>query len=203
SGTVRDAGASDAPRRISSQLPAARASEPASTGRLRKIPLLRRLYRPRTTPYWDDPMFSFSISRHWKGPEKITHGVRYVKQGGDAAITVAYYPEGAEGWMPPVQYRQSMREAGTVEDRHILQEMSISSRSASRIGYTSYLYDKEYLLGQKVDIRYTDWIMAEDPGGEFLIKLSCPAKDYETHRPDFEDLLSTLVLRQPLIKTED
>ncbi|MEK9144209.1 MAG: hypothetical protein AAB339_01210, partial [Elusimicrobiota bacterium] len=119
------------------------------------------------------------------------------------AITVAYYPEGAEGWMPTAQYRQHMREAGTVEDRHILQEVDISSRSAVRIGYTSYLYDKEYLLGQKVDIRYTDWLMAEDPGGVFVIQLSCPAKDYESHRADFEDLLSSLVFRQPLIKPEE
>lgn len=169
---------------------------------VRKTPVLRLLYRPSILPYLDDPMFSLEVRRGWKGPEKIPGGVRY-EAGGRASISVAFHASGTEGWKPPEEFRRRMKESGSVEDSHILQEVVLSSRPACRIGYTTYLYDREVLLGERVDIRYTDLVMVPDPEGIFTAKLESAKADYPVYRRDFENLLENLTLRQPPMKSGD
>ncbi len=169
---------------------------------VRKTPVLRLLYRPSTRPYLDDPMFSFDVRRGWKGPEKIPGGVRY-EAGGRAVISVAFLARGTEGWRPPEEFLRRLKEAGSVEDSHIPREVVISSRPASRIGYTTYFYDREVLLGERVDIRYTDIVMVPDAEGIFTAKLETLKADHPVYRRDFDDLLANWTLRAPQVKLED
>ena len=164
---------------------------------VKRTPVLRLLYRPRMIPYLDSPMFNFEIHRSWQGPESIPGGARYVSKNGRAKISVVFYAEGSREWKPPEQIRRFMRESGAVEDRHILVQVQVSSRTADRAGFTTYLYDPKYLLGEKYEVIFTDMVMIPDPEGVFLAKLESRKLDYPDQLPYFLEVLHSLSLRVP------
>ena len=163
-----------------------------------RVPGLRSLYRPWGTPYLSNPRFSFVIKRDWLGPELITGGVRYSEKNENASVEVVFYPKGTPQWKEPVAFRQFMREQGTVGDSHVLQEVSISSRLASVVGFTSYHYDPKYLLGEKVDLLWIRLIMIEDPEGIYLIRMQMPKAHFNAYeRNVFRRFLDSINLAEP------
>ena len=165
-------------------------------------PFLRFLNRPPTTPYLDSKMFSFDIKRGWKGPEEKTDAVRYRSPDENARITVLFMRKGAPEWKPVEEVRRKLKESGSVEDTHLLYAVEVSSRPAERARYTTYVYDSEHLLGQKVEVRTTDAILVPDPEGFFLLTLESPRRDYSSHLPIFEAVLRSLSLRVPRVVEE-
>ncbi|MBI5243509.1 MAG: hypothetical protein HY922_07465 [Elusimicrobia bacterium] len=164
---------------------------------VKKTPALRLLYRPRTTPFLGSPMFTFDIRRTWLGPKEIPGGARYLSRDRRSAISVAFHAQGSKEWKPPEEFRRTMRESGSVEDRHILISVEISSRPAQRAGFTTYSYDPEYLLGVKFDVLFTDIVLVPDPEGIFVAKLETPKPHYPHYLQDFLDVLHSLSLRTP------
>jgi hypothetical protein len=169
---------------------------------VKTTPFLRVIYRPSTTPYLGSKMFSFEIKRTWQGPEEKTDAARYRSKDGRAHITVLFVRQGAPEWKPPEEVRRKMKESGAVEDSHMLYAVEVSSRPAERASYTTYVYDSEYLLGQKYEVRYSDAILVPDPEGFFMVSLECPKQDYRRHLRDFEAVLRSLSLRVPRVIEE-
>lgn len=164
---------------------------------VKRTPVLRLLYHPRMIPYLDNPLFSFEIHRSWRGPEQLPGGTGYRSGNGAALISVVFYAEGSKEWKPPDEFRRFMRESGAVEDRNILISVQISSRPAERAGFTTYLYDPNYLLGSKVEVRFTDIVLIPYPEGVFIAKLETPKPQYPRHLPYFLEVLHSLTLQVP------
>ncbi|MBI5596603.1 MAG: hypothetical protein HY928_10985 [Elusimicrobia bacterium] len=161
---------------------------------VRRTPVLRLLYRPYGHPYLENPKFSFEMKRGWKGPEFIEGGVRFRHPRRRADISIAYHVEGANGWVEPKRYRRWMREQGSTEDRHIVEEVRISSYPASHTVYTTHTYDPEYLLGAKSDVGMTEVFMLPDDQGIFLIRYEAPRRWFHRYRSVFTRFLESLAL---------
>lgn len=169
---------------------------------IRKVPGLRVFYRPWASPYLEHPRFSFEIKRSWKGPEPAVGGPIFTEPKGRAAVSVAFHAQGEPGYKPPTAYRQHMREQGAVHDSHILTELLISSRTASRAVYTSYRYHPEYLLGEQVQTRMTDHIMIPDEEGIYVVRYEADRRHFFRFHHVLERMLKTLVLLEPRKKRD-
>ena len=164
---------------------------------VRTTPVLRLLYVPNTVPYLDHPKFSYELQKRWKGPKIIEGGREFTHPGLDAKLSIAYLSKDSPGWVEPAEYRKYMTTQGSTDDGHVLSAVEISSRTASLIRFTTYRYDTQYLLGQKLDVSYIELIMVPDPDGIYLIRLNAPKARFERAYPDFEDFLKSLTLAEP------
>lgn len=152
------------------------------------------LYRPWALPYLENPKFSFELKRDWKGPENVDGGVRFRAPRGDAAISVTYVLEGAEGWRAPKAWRQWMRQQGATEDSHVVDSIVVSSRPAQHVIYTEHHYDPEVLLGERSTVRKVELLVHPDEQGVFLIRYEGLRRDFERHRGAFLRMLESLTL---------
>jgi len=164
---------------------------------VKRTPVLRLLYVPRTVPCLDHPKFSFELHRRWKGPKEHEGGRLYLRPGADASLWISFVPKGSPGYKEPLALRQYMTTQGTTEDGHVLSAVEVSSRTASRVRFTTYRYDPEYMLGAKADISYTELTMMEDPDGVYLIRLHAPKDRFDRIYPDYEEFLKSLTLAAP------
>lgn len=163
---------------------------------VKKNAVLRALfYSPWGQPYVTSPNFTFVIRRSWKGPVEIPDGVRYVEKRKRASISIAYHPQGTPNWTEPEVFKRRMREQGSVEDRHVLDEIIISTRPASRVFFTTYEYDSEYLIGEKMDVLYTELILIPDPEGIYVIRFESLRSRFGRYRKGvFRPFLKSLTL---------
>ncbi|MFA6092859.1 MAG: hypothetical protein WCU88_05600 [Elusimicrobiota bacterium] len=168
---------------------------------VKTTPILRWMHRPRMQPYIDNPIFSFDIHRSWKGPGEV-HGVaHYVSKDGRAFIEAAFLNEGQKGYRPPADVRRDMAAWGAVEDSHLVSDVFVSSMPAYRVGFTTYVYDSQELLGASYEVRYTDFILVPDPEGILLLRLECPKAEYRRTRRYFEEVLKGFIIR--VLKTKE
>ena len=161
---------------------------------VRVTPVLKLIYRPYASPYLENPKFSFDIKRNWKGPRPIEGGVRFRHPRGTAAISISYHLEGSAGWKAPADYKRWLRQQGSTEDSHLLDQVQITSYTASRAVFTSHEYAPEYLLGVKKEVIRTELIVLPDEQGLFLFRYEAALRDFEPHRRVFRRLLESLTL---------
>lgn len=152
------------------------------------------LYRPYALPYLENPKFSFEMKRDWKGPENVEGGVRFRAPRGEAAVTVTYVLEGAPGWREKKAWRQWMRQQGSTEDSHVVDEVVVSSRPAVHVVYTEHHYDPEVLLGERSTVRRVELLVHPDEQGAFLIRYEGLLRDFHRHRGAFLRMLESLTL---------
>ncbi len=157
--------------------------------------LSRWFYRPPNSPHIYSDRIFFEISRKWKGPETNALGeVRYVHPKGRAFIIAAWYANGSADWMPPVKYRQYMREQGTVSDSHMLEEIVVSSRTASRAVFTDIEYDPERVLGAKSKSTRIEIVMVPDAAGLYVFRYESSTRLFRRYRRVFAEVLKTAIL---------
>jgi hypothetical protein len=164
---------------------------------VRVTPGLRLLYVPRTVPFLDSPKYSFELHRRWKGPKAVEGGHQFERPGTGGTLWVGYIPADSPAYKPPHAYRQWMTTQGTTEDGHVLSSVEVSSRTASRVRFTSYRYDTEYLLGTRATVSYTEITMVPDPDGLYVVRVDAPKTRFERLYIDIEDMFKTLVLAEP------
>lgn len=161
---------------------------------VRRTPVLRLLYRPWGQLYLENPKFSFEVKRDWKGPEAADGGVRFRAPRGSARITVSYILEGAPGWRERKAWRAWMRQQGSIEDSHVVDTVTVSSRPAVHVVFTEHEYDPEVLLGARSDVRMTELAVLPDEQGAFFIKYDGLKEDFLRHRALFRRFLDSLTL---------
>jgi len=164
---------------------------------VKRTPVLRLLYRPWSKPFLDHPQFSFYIKSNWKGPQSVDGGVRFSEPKGRAWVSILFLMPSMEGYREINDYRQHMREQGTVADSHVLTEMEISSRTASVARFTTFDYSPEFLLGEVVKVLYTELILVPDPAGIYLIRYEAPKDQFFRFYRVQERMLESLTLATP------
>ncbi|MFH1726156.1 MAG: hypothetical protein ABII00_16225 [Elusimicrobiota bacterium] len=164
---------------------------------VRRMPLLRLLHRPWGMPYFGDPRFSFQVKKDWVGPEALDDGVRFSDPKGRGRLEIFFHKKGTPGWKEPGAYRRFMREQGSTEDAHVLDEIVISSRAASVARFTTYLYAPAFLLGTKVDVATTVLILAPSPQGNFVIRFETVRERFPGLYRVLREFLETLTLSEP------
>lgn len=164
---------------------------------VKRTPGLRLLYRPWSKPFLDHPQFSFYIKSDWEGPQSVDGGVRFVDPRGRAWISVVFLMPNMEGYKPLSDYRQYMREQGTIGDSHVLSEIQISSRTASVARFTTYDYSPEFLLGEVVNVLYTELVLVPDPAGIYVIRYEAPKESFFRFYRVQASMLQTMTLATP------
>ncbi len=164
---------------------------------VKRNPVLRVLYRPYGKPFLDHPQFSFYIKRNWEGPQSLTGGVRFAEPRERAWITIQFLMSNMEGYRTAGNFRQHMREQGTVGDSHVLREIEISSRTASAARFTTYNYSPEFLLGESVKILKTEMTMVPDQAGVYIIRYEAPAGNFHRFYGVHEKFIESLILATP------
>jgi hypothetical protein len=164
---------------------------------VKRTPVLRLIYRPWGKPFLDHPQFSFYVKRDWDGPETIDSGVRFREPKRRAWVSVQFLMPTSPDYRRPNEFRQYMREQGTIGDAHVLSEVEVSSRTASVARFTTYNYSPEFLLGEKVDVLYTEMIMVPDPAGLYLLKYEAQKDRFFKYYRVQKELLRTMTLATP------
>lgn len=155
------------------------------------------LYQPEVQPFTDSLDFAFEIDRKWKGPLKNKLGVyRFTHPDERATFDIVYLLNGSPGWKTPVKLLQSMREKGSIEDTHIIEDMKVAARPAKRIRYTSYLYDPKFRIGEKPEVLYTEEIVVPDPTGYHLLRFQAPQQRFWSDRKALGYVLTSITLAE-------
>ena len=170
-------------------------------GWVRRTAPFKLLYWPYSSPYLENPRFSFEMKRGWKGPEAVEGGVRFRRA--TASISVSYHLEGSPGWKAPKAYRQWMRQQGATEDTHVVDEVALSSKTAAHVVYTTHQYDPQYLLGAKQEVLTTELLMLPDLEGVFVVRYEAAQDDFWRYRRVYERFLESLVLAVAEPKLEE
>jgi len=158
-----------------------------------RVPALKPYY-----PYLGHPRFSFEYPRLWKA-QSIPGGVSLLEPKGRAEISIAYHSQGTPEYKPPELYRQYMAAWGAVEDSHQVSEVSVSSHTAFMARFTSYQYDPEYLLGEKVKVLLVEVLMVPEPEGMYVVRYQARKDDFwkKSWRGCYEHFLGSLILAWP------
>lgn len=150
----------------------------AACGGCRHIPYFKKWYKAPYLPYLKHKMFSFEYPRKWGDPVKLDYGAELREPEGLGSFSIEWIPKEAKDYKNPEKYRREMALWGSVEDRHIVNRLEISSRTAYNVTFTSYDYDPRYMLGEKVQIGMTDFTVAADPRGVFVLVLKAPRGNF-------------------------
>lgn len=142
------------------------------------IPYFKKWYKPPYLPYLGSKMFSFEYPRKWGEPAKLEHGAEIREPKGLGSFSIEWIPKEAKAYKTPDKYRREMALWGSVEDSHIVRKIEISSRTAFNVVFTGYEYDPRYMLGEKVAVRMTDFTVAADPRGVFVLTLKAPRESF-------------------------
>ena len=183
---------------LTALLGSACANPPGWVRRTRPFSLL---YRPYGAPFLENPRFSFEMKRGWKGPEPMEGGVRFRRAS--ASIAVAYHLEGSPGWKAPKTFKQWLRQQGSTEDSHVVDQVALSSKTASHAVFTTHQYDPQYLLGAKQAVLATEMLVLHDVEGVFVIRYEAEQGDYRRYRRVYERFLGSLVLAVAEPKQEE
>lgn len=170
---------------------------------VRRTPMLRRLFfRPAVKPYLASQRYLFFYPRGWREPEPIKNGVAVAAPKGRARIGLQYFSKDELGFVPPVKFRQWLREQGEVDDSHLLDELLVSSRAAVRARFHATEYETGALLGSRSESRYSEVLMIDDPDGYFVARFDAPRDRARRYLPAFAGLLDTLMLSERVSASE-
>lgn len=169
--------------------------------RLQQTPIIGRLFRHKPTyyHYLDNPWFTCEYPRKWGDGTRIPGGVEFREPENRARFSIAYIPRDDPEYRDPDRYRRDMAAWGSVEDAHRVLETQVSSRTAYAVQFTNYEYDPEYLLGQKVDVRYVEAIMVPLESGMYVLRYQADKNKFwaKKFRKPYEYFLQNLILIEP------
>lgn len=159
------------------------------TGRWRKKPVPP--HRAKT--------FSWMDTLDWGPPRKVAGGLEWRRPKQPVWASVAFVPASGENARPLDRELRLLREAGAPEDRHTLEEVRVSSRSAYEALYTTYLYKETELVGSDVRVLKTEALVVPVEGGFYKLQYRASAAAFDKFRPEFSLFIRYLDLAPPVI----
>lgn len=160
------------------------------------IPYFKKWHKKPYLPYLKSKMFSFEYPRKWGDPNPLEFGAELRHPEGLGRFSLEFIPKTAPTYKTPEKYRREMSQWGSVEDKHLVARIEFSSRPAYNVQFTSYEYDARYLLGEQVKVEFTDYTVAADPRGVFVLIFRAPREHFwnKKLRKEYRRWLNSLVL---------
>ncbi len=153
-------------------------------------------WRRRPMPRLRTDRFSYIDTLGWK-PGRGLGAAWYWRQPRDRAqIAVIFFSTADAGFRPASDYLDAMRAAGSGGDDHMLFDLTVSSRAAMAVRYTSRLYPKQDLPGGRARVIKTETILVPDPEGYYVVRLRAPAAYFSRYLPAFARFVRYLVLEK-------
>lgn len=134
-------------------------------------------------PKLGEGAFKYVETLGWGDPKPAPGGLRWLEPKNRAEILVAYLQRGVEGYKPREAYLEDMRTAGTDEDAHMLSEITISSRTAKMVQYTTYVTPPGALVGSRAKAFRTETLLVPAADGFYLLR-------YRAERGAFADFFA-------------
>jgi hypothetical protein len=141
---------------------------------------------------------SFSyIPTKLRWPRKlILGGAEWLEPKDRARIAVQFFERGMKDYQSQEILLEKMREAGTLDDAHVLFSVHVSTYSGKGVRYKSYVYPKNDLPGSAADVFITEtWLIPKGPG-YYLIHYRALRSYFKKFYPDFKRFVKYLSLER-------
>lgn len=131
----------------------------------------------------------------WGAPRKIAGGLEWREKKDRARLAMTFLTPGTKGYKSSDEYKRTLRDAGSTEDSHRLEEIPFSGRKAYQARFTTYVYPEGTLVGSLSQVFVTEVIMVPEPDGIFLLIYRAQRKDFDVYYGLIEEFRGRVALR--------